>query len=80
VWHRLFTGLREPSTPAQWQVIAWASILLLLIAGSVGLYYSFHAPPDKIELARQLRNYSLVSYALAACVYGIKKLIAIFVG
>ena len=68
----------EPTTPGQWQVIAWASIILFVIVGSVGFYYSYQAPPDKIDLARQLRTCSLAFYGLAAAVYAIKRLVAAF--
>jgi len=70
----------KPTTPEQWQVIAWASIVVLLFLGSVGLYVSFQAPPEKIELARQLRHYSLVSYGLAAGVYATKRIVGYFLG
>ena len=69
----------EPTTPGQWQVIAWASIILFVIIGSVGLFYSYQVPPDKIDLARQLRTYSLIFYGMAAAMYAIKRLIAFFV-
>jgi len=70
----------EPTTPGQWQVIAGACIVLFLVAGSVGLYLSFQAPPEKVEVARQLRNYSLAFYGLALGVYVIKRLIRLFLG
>ena len=74
-------GLRlpdKPTTPAQWQVIAWAGIVLFVVVGSVGLYFSFHAPPEKVQLAQQLRSYSLTSYGLAVAVYAIKRIVAFF--
>ena len=58
----------EPTTPEQWQVIAWAAILLFLVVGGVGLYFAWHAPPEKAELAQQLRHYSLAFWSLAAAV------------
>jgi len=66
----------EPTTPAQWQVIAWAAIVLFLVVGSVGLYFSFQAPPDKAQLAQQLRYSSLAFFGLAAAVYAVKRVIA----
>jgi hypothetical protein len=70
----------EPTTPAQWRVIAWAGIVLLLVVGSVGFYFSFQAPPDKAQLAQQLRYYSLAFYGLAAAVYAVKRVVGFFVG
>lgn len=70
----------EPTTPAQWQVIAWAAIVLFLVVGSVGFYFSFQTPPDKAQLAQQLRYSSLAFYGLAAAVYGVKRVVAFFVG
>jgi len=70
----------EPTTPEQWQVIAWAAIVLLLVVGSVGLYVSFQAPPDKAQLAQQLRHYSLTFYGLAAAVYVVKRAVSFFAG
>lgn len=70
----------EPTTPEQWQVIAWASILLLIVLGGVGVYFSLQAPPDKIELARQLRYYSLGSWGLATGIYAVKRLLGFFLG
>ena len=70
----------EPTTPAQWQVIACTAIVLFLVVGSVGFYFSFQAPPDKAQLAQQLRYYSLAFYGLAAAVYAVKRVVAFFVG
>ena len=70
----------EPTTRAQWRVIAWAGIVLLLVVGSVGFYFSFQAPPDKAQLAQQLRYYSLAFYGLAAAVYAVKRVLGLFVG
>ena len=70
----------EQTTPEQWQVIAWASILLFIVVGGVGFYFSLQAPPDKIELARQLRCCSLGFWGLAAGIYTVKRLIGFFLG
>jgi len=48
--------------------------------GTVGLYFSFQAPPDKAQLAQQLRYSSLAFYGLAAVVYAVKRVVAFFVG
>lgn len=70
----------EPTTPEQWQVIAWAAILLCLVLGGVGLYFAWQAPSEKAELARQLRDYSLAFWGLAAAVYALKRGVEYFLG
>ncbi len=63
----------EPTTPEQWQVIAWGCIVVFLLIGAVGLYYSLNAPEDKIDLARQIQYRSLAFWVMAAAVYGTKR-------
>ena len=70
----------EPTTPEQWQVIAWAAILLFLVAGGVGQYFAWHASPETAERARQLRHYSLAFWGLAAAVYAVKRGVEYFLG
>lgn len=57
-----------------------ASIILFLVVGSVGFYFSFQAPPDKVQLAQQLRYNGLAFYGLTAGVYAIKRMIGFFIG
>lgn len=68
----------EPTTPAQWQVIAWAIIVVFVVIGSIGFYFSFQAAPEKAQLAQQVRYYSLAFYGLAAGVYAAKRIIGFF--
>ncbi len=76
----IFRYPEEPTTPAQWKVIAWACIVLFLSLGSVGFYFLFQAPPDKPQLAQQLRYYSLAFCCLAAVVYAVKRVLGLLVG
>jgi hypothetical protein len=69
----------EPTTPEQWQVIAWGTVILLAGMGGVGLCYSLAAPAAKADLAAQIRSYSLASCALATAVYTVKRIIERFV-
>jgi hypothetical protein len=69
----------EPTTPEQWQVIAWGAVMLFVVVGSIGIWYSFSAPAAKVDLARQIRWYSLSLWALAAVIYGVKRAIEYFV-
>ena len=70
----------EPTTPQQLRVIAWATIVLFAVVGTVGFCYSFQAPPEKVDAAQQLRIYCLACYGLAAGVYAAKRLVGYFIG
>jgi hypothetical protein len=69
----------EPTTSEQWQVIAWAAIVVCLVLGGIGMGCSFWAPANKAELAAAVRWYSLMSWLLAAAIYGLKRVIEHFV-
>ena len=58
-----------PTTPEQFKVIFWATIIIFVGLGAIGMYFSWGAAPDKAELALKLRNYSLASWAIAAIVF-----------
>jgi hypothetical protein len=61
--------MRQTSS-AELQTIIWTLIIVSLILGSVGMWYSFGAPEAKADLALKLRLYSLGCWAFAAAVYG----------
>ena len=65
--------LRESPTPEQWQVAAWLAIVLCVLLGSIGFYYSFQAPPEKLDLAREIRTYCWAFYILAGSIYALKR-------
>ena len=65
----------EPTTPEQWQVIAWGTVMVLGLIGCIGFCYSLGAPVAKADLAAQIRWYSLVCWALAVAVYAVKRII-----
>jgi hypothetical protein len=60
----------RPTTSADLQTIIWTIIVVALILGSIGLWYSFGASEAKAALAAKLRLYSLACWAFAAVVYG----------
>ena len=68
----------QPTTPEQWQVIAWSCILLFAVCGFVGLYFAWNAPAGKADLAIQLRNVSLAFWGLAAGIYAVKRVVEVF--
>ena len=68
----------KPTTPEQWKVIAWGLIGLCVVLGSIGFWYSFRAPAGKAQLIQEIRWYSLVFWAVAAAVYGVKRLMERF--
>jgi hypothetical protein len=61
-------------------VIAWAAIVVLLALGGIALFYSFRAPAAKADLARTIRWYGLMFWAVAAAIYGVKRLVEWFIG
>jgi hypothetical protein len=69
----------QPTTPEQWQVIAWAAILALVGIASCGFYFSFHVPPERVAAAQSLRHLSISLLALASLIYVIKRVITHFV-
>jgi hypothetical protein len=54
---------------SQVQVIAWTIILIAVVLGAIGMWYSLGAPEAKADLAWKLRGYSLACWAFAAAVY-----------
>jgi hypothetical protein len=68
----------EPTTPEQWRVIAWSSIVVLAVMGSIGLCYSLGAPAAKAALTAQIRWYSLAFWTLAVAVYAAKRIVERF--
>jgi hypothetical protein len=61
--------MRETSS-AEWQTIIWTIIVISLILGTIGMWYSFGAPEAKAAQAFKLRLYSLACWTFAALVYG----------
>ena len=70
----MFRSPDEPTTPQQWQVIAWGLIVVCVAAGVIGFWYSLHVPPGKAEVARGIRWYSLACWTMAVAIYGVKRL------
>ncbi len=64
----------EPTTPEQWRVIVWASIVLLVIVGCVGLWFSLDPPAGKAGVAAQIRSLSFVCFGVAAGIYAAKRI------
>jgi hypothetical protein len=62
------------TTPEQWEVIAWAIIILFVVLGAVGLYFSYQAPADKPGVS-QFRFLSFCSLGVAAAIYVVKRVI-----
>jgi hypothetical protein len=60
----------RPTTSADLQTIVWTIVIVSLILGLVGMWYSFGAPEAKAVLATKLRLYSLGCWAFAAVLYG----------
>ncbi len=50
--------------------IIWVLIIVSLILGSVGMWYSFGAPEAKADVAAKLRLYSLACWGFSAAIYG----------
>ena len=46
-------------TPSEWAVLMWAFVVLLVLAGLVGLAVSWSASPEKHEVAVALAHYSV---------------------
>ena len=64
-----------PTTPAQWNVIAWTTALLLAAMGTAAWYYSSRAAPADAET---LRRIAYASFGAAAAVLVFKRIIAVF--
>jgi hypothetical protein len=64
------------TTPGQWIVAAWTVILILLLTGILAICYSTQAG-DPAQ-AHSLRRIAYESIALAAIVWLVKRLIAIY--
>jgi hypothetical protein len=68
----------SPTTSAELQTIVWTLIIVAIIMGSVGMWYSFGAPEGKADLVMKLRGYSLACWAFAAALYGAYRAIDYF--
>jgi hypothetical protein len=60
----------RPTSSIDLHVIVWTLIIVALVLGSVGMWFSFGAPEAKAALAWKLRGYSLACWAFAAVIYG----------
>ena len=60
----------RPTSSAELQTIIWTLIVIALVLGSIGMWYSIGAPDEKAALAFKLRLYSLACWAFAAVIYG----------
>jgi hypothetical protein len=60
----------RPTSSSELHVIVWALILVALVLGSIGMWYSFGAPEEKAALAWRLRWYSLACWGFGAAIYG----------
>ena len=68
----------RPTSPAQFQTIVWTIIMVSIIMGSIGMWYSFGAPEAKADIVAKLRGYSLACWAFAAAMYGGNRAIGYF--
>ena len=68
----------EPTTPQQWQVIAWSAILLAIVLGAIGFWCSYMAPAQKTDLAGQVRWCSFAAWGVAGALYLVKILVERF--
>ena len=62
------------TTPEQWEVIIWAIIILFVLLGAVGLYFSYQAPANKPGVS-QFRCLGFSSLGVAAAIYVVKRVI-----
>jgi hypothetical protein len=60
--------MRQTSS-AELQTIVWTLIIVALVLGTIGMWYSFGAPEAKAALAANLRLYSFGCWAFAGAVY-----------
>lgn len=70
----------RPTTGMQLEVIVRTIIIVSIIMGAVGMWYSFGAPEAKADIAARLRGYSLACWAFAAVVYLGKRAWDSFIG
>lgn len=61
----------RPTTSADLHTIVWTLVIVSLVLGSIGMWYSFGAPEAKADLAFKLRLYSVGCWAFATVVYGV---------
>jgi hypothetical protein len=74
-----FWGPTKRTTPEQWEVVAWAAIILFVILGAVGLYFSSQAPAGKPGVSL-LCFLGFSSWGVAAALYVVKRVIGQFLG
>lgn len=65
----------EPTTPTQLAVIAWSMIALLVIGGAVAMYFAIAGAAKNPALAAEVRLYAYGMWALAAAIFGLKRVI-----
>ena len=68
----------EPTTPEQWQVIAWMFIVSLFGLGGAAWYFA--AKADKCDIAWRLAGIGVASAVFAVAVWGVKRGAEFFVG
>jgi phosphoglycerol transferase MdoB-like AlkP superfamily enzyme len=68
----------EPTTPEQWQIIAWMFIVSLLGLGVTAWYFATQT--DKSDIAWHLAGIGVASFLMATAVWGLKRGVEIFVG
>lgn len=71
-----FALLTRRTTSGQRTVAVWTLVLLLAVTGGVALYFSTQAA--KPEDIAELRSIGYCSFALAAVILIVKKLLAVF--
>jgi hypothetical protein len=72
--------LSERPTAEQWRMAAWMFIVVFATIGTVGLWYGFRAPPNQVEIARQLIWVGMWAWAAANATWGFKRGVEWFVG
>lgn len=65
----------KPTTPEQWQVIAWSTILAMATLGAICMYLAFKATAKEASDARDFRWLGFVLWGLAVAVYTVKRVI-----
>ena len=67
--------MRLPTTPQQWNVIAWTGIAMFVLMGALGIYVSWNPKHYDADLVLQLRKYSLICWGCGGGIYGVKRLV-----
>jgi hypothetical protein len=61
------------TTSAQWVVIAWSAIVLLVGFGAVALYVAWRLPAAELQDAVTLRRGAFTAFGIAAGIYVAKR-------